>query len=118
VHFVVTGRDETVRGNFIGPLMHGEALRRAIAEGYGTYDFCHGNEPYKYGFGAEETRVSYISIRRRDQSDPAWLFDPQCAGHGMEKVRRWAGRGERDEALAAVRGMQQVLRLRQAPGRG
>jgi len=48
-NFIVAGRDESVTGNYIGPLLHAQSVRWGIENGYVSYDLCHGDEPHKFG---------------------------------------------------------------------
>jgi len=65
LHFIVSGRDETATEEFIGIVVHAHNIRWAIEHGFATYDFCHGNEAYKYSFGAVDRVVRHLSITRR-----------------------------------------------------
>jgi CelD/BcsL family acetyltransferase involved in cellulose biosynthesis/GNAT superfamily N-acetyltransferase len=75
LYFIVAGRDESAMEPFIGLILHAFSIRWAIENGLGTYDLCHGNEPYKYSLGAADRRVAYVSIHRRPGVQPGWL-DP------------------------------------------
>ena len=48
----------------IGMLLEAHSIEWAIGRGFGIYDFGHGNEPYKYKYGAVDKPVSYFSITR------------------------------------------------------
>jgi CelD/BcsL family acetyltransferase involved in cellulose biosynthesis len=65
VHFIVAGRDEDAADQFIGTALHAHSIRWAIDNRYDTYDFCHGNEAYKYSFGAVDRVVQHVKISRR-----------------------------------------------------
>lgn len=58
----VAGRDAKVQKPPPGLLLNAYCIRRAIENGYKTYDFLRGNEPYKYLFGAKERSISYVRI--------------------------------------------------------
>ncbi|MET0942643.1 MAG: GNAT family N-acetyltransferase [Mesorhizobium sp.] len=55
--FYMAGRDETDSAVPSGLVLHGYCIRRAIEQGYRTYDFLRGNEPYKYSFGTRESAI-------------------------------------------------------------
>ncbi len=55
--FYMAGRDETANAIPSGLVLHGYCIRRAIEQGYRTYDFLRGNEPYKYSFGTKESVI-------------------------------------------------------------
>jgi CelD/BcsL family acetyltransferase involved in cellulose biosynthesis len=63
--FLVSGLDTSRNNPAPGVLLHAYAIRHAIRNGYVTYDFLRGNEPYKYMFGPQERRLANLEIRRR-----------------------------------------------------
>lgn len=63
--FFIGGRDETFKGFPSGFVLHAFSLRFGISNGFQTYDFMRGNEPYKYLFGCKERQVWYILISTR-----------------------------------------------------
>jgi hypothetical protein len=65
LHFIVAGRDEEAAEQFIGTVLHAHSIKWAIENRFATYDFCHGNEAYKYSFGAVDRVVQHLSISRR-----------------------------------------------------
>ncbi|OUS33366.1 hypothetical protein A9Q94_19970 [Rhodobacterales bacterium 56_14_T64] len=109
IHFIVAGRDEAVTGNFIGPLLHAQSVRWGIENGYTSYDLCHGDEPYKFGYGAIATRVNYVSIRRRYLTSPSAYLDPICAPRAMTCVIDFLQQEQPAKALIVAKQLQQVL---------
>ncbi len=65
LHFIVGGRDEATADPFVGLVLHAHNIRWAIENRFATYDFCHGNEPYKYSFGAVDRVVQHLRVSRR-----------------------------------------------------
>jgi CelD/BcsL family acetyltransferase involved in cellulose biosynthesis len=51
-------------GLSLGVVITAKAIENAIANGRSTFDFLRGNEVYKYRFGAEDTRIYNIQIKR------------------------------------------------------
>ena len=100
VHFIVAGRDENVPGGHIGPLLHAQSIRWAIANGYCVYDFAHGDEAYKYGYGAQDVRANYFSIRRRD-AEFAQL-DPLCQSLALDRAKTYLNDGDRARAQTVI----------------
>ena len=45
-------------------LLHGHAIRAAIQRGRLIYDFGHGDEAYKHGFGAVDAVARSLFIAR------------------------------------------------------
>ncbi|MBD2605822.1 GNAT family N-acetyltransferase [Scytonema hofmannii FACHB-248] len=64
--FFIAGRDETFKNPPPGLILHAEAIRYAIQNGFKVYDFLKGNEEYKYSFGAKERRIQHIVVKYKD----------------------------------------------------
>ncbi len=58
--FVITGRDRTFKNPPPGLILHADAIRYAIQNGFKVYDFLMGNEEYKYSFGAKDRHIQHI----------------------------------------------------------
>ncbi|MHA6325430.1 GNAT family N-acetyltransferase [Roseivivax sp. CAU 1753] len=101
VHFLVAGRDETVPDASVGMLLHAASIQWAIEHGFQCYDFCHGDEEYKFRFGAEVTQVGYLTIQRRGRGQTGY-FDPLCLRPALRQVARFARKGRVDEAEAGA----------------
>ncbi len=63
--FYMAGRDETEHDIPSGLVLHGYCIRRAIEQGYRTYDFLRGNEPYKYSFGTKESAIHCFLVQTK-----------------------------------------------------
>jgi tetratricopeptide (TPR) repeat protein len=63
--FYMAGRDETFDAVPSGLVLHGHCIRRAIEQGYRTYDFLTGNEPYKYSFGTKDSAIHCFLVRTK-----------------------------------------------------
>ncbi|KAE9630581.1 GNAT family N-acetyltransferase [Parasedimentitalea maritima] len=109
IHFIVAGRDETVAGNFVGPLLHAQSVRWGIENGYRSYDLCHGNEPYKFTYGAVATRVNFFSIRRRNLSQSDTVLDPKSAPQALNRLIGFLEQNQQENALIAANQLQQVI---------
>jgi hypothetical protein len=48
-----------------GKALDAYTIRWAIQEGFKTYDFLRGNEPYKMSLGAVERNSSYVTVTRK-----------------------------------------------------
>lgn len=64
----MTGRDPDCADLPVGRLLHLLTIRWAITRGVAVYDFGHGNEPYKYSFGATDRPLIDLAVSRR--TDP------------------------------------------------
>lgn len=63
--FYMTGRDESFEGPAPGLLLHAHSIRTLIGEGFVTYDFLRGNEPYKALFGTELVHLQCLRVATR-----------------------------------------------------
>ena len=77
-----------------------QAPSQLPSRGILAYDFGHGDEPYKYTFGATDKLTSYLSVERRALGtgllDP--LSYPQAALRRLQHLS--AGRDEDAERIA------------------
>jgi CelD/BcsL family acetyltransferase involved in cellulose biosynthesis len=86
--FLITGRDETYDAMPAGYLLHAYMIQRAIALGFSAYDFCKGDESYKYLFGVSERRLSPVEVHTasrgnlQDSFDPFWI--PTMLGMALD----------------------------------
>lgn len=62
----VAGRDPSAHKPPPGLLLNAYCIKKAIENGYKTYDFLRGNEPYKYLFGAKDRLINYIQIEPKN----------------------------------------------------
>ncbi|MGZ9213985.1 MAG: GNAT family N-acetyltransferase, partial [Candidatus Binatia bacterium] len=85
--FYVGARDETVSNPPPGFVLHAYSIRYAINNGFKTYDFLRGNEPYKYLFGAKERHIRYIIVNARKRQNPAKDVESKSADSASLPVR-------------------------------
>lgn len=78
LHFIVASRDELQPEPFVGWVLHADSIRWAIDNGIKIYDFCHGDESYKYSYGAQDHHVNYASISTRSGANLNGMLDPAC----------------------------------------
>lgn len=83
--FYITGRDEEWKTPSPGLILHGYSIRRAIADGFKSYDFLRGNEPYKYMFGADERPISCTIIATRTGRNLGDKLHPRSIRHVYER---------------------------------
>ncbi|MDF1857153.1 GNAT family N-acetyltransferase [Pseudooceanicola sp.] len=100
MHFIVAGRDAAATEGFIGSALHFFSIEWAIRQGYICYDFCHGNEPYKYNYGAQDQDVLYFEARRKELTDDL-VFDSICIGEAMRRIETFLSTGKTDRAARA-----------------
>lgn len=107
-HFIAGGRDPSAGEKGIGQLLHFHSIDWAISQGLICYDFCHGNENYKYSYGAVDSPVLYFEIRRADY-DPALAFDFICAGAALRRIEEFLQKGKTEAAMKACAQLARVL---------
>jgi len=106
--FFIGGRDETYADAPAGYLLHAYSLRHAIAQGFSTYHFLLGNEPYKYVFASQEQRLKACSVTTRSGRNLGEALDPR----GLAAMRETAFNLERKgEIPAAERAYRQTLTM-------
>jgi tetratricopeptide (TPR) repeat protein len=64
--FAIAGRDQTFNSPPPGLILHADAIRYAIQNGFKVYDFLKGNEEYKYSFGVKERHIQHIVIKYKN----------------------------------------------------
>ncbi|MUG99599.1 tetratricopeptide repeat protein [Scytonema sp. UIC 10036] len=64
--FLIAGRDQTFNNPPPGLILHADAIRYAIQNGFKVYDFLRGNEEYKYSFGVKERRIQHIIVKYKN----------------------------------------------------
>ena len=102
MHFIIAGRDPSAEETFIGAALHFHSIECAILLGYEFYDFGHGDEPYKFSYGAETTKLGYFSIRRPDAHDSN-VFDTICTGVALDRIEKFIKTGKTKQARQACR---------------
>ncbi len=90
-HFLLSGRDPEAGDPAIGILLHAQAIEWAIGQGLQTYDFGHGDQPYKYSFGAQEVESFNLEVRRHGQER---IFDPCGIKLALERLHAFARAGQ------------------------
>ncbi len=67
--FFIGARDEAFDNPPPGLVLHAHSIRYAIENGFTTYDFLRGNEPYKYSFGPTERTIRHIVITTKNRQN-------------------------------------------------
>ena len=101
--FIVAGRDQSRPEPFVGWVLHAHSIRWAIENGFAIYDFCHGDEAYKYSYGAKDRHVKYATIRTRSGVNLHEKIDPACIGDVMMRTIRFLETDRLQEARIACR---------------
>ncbi|MGY3438666.1 MULTISPECIES: GNAT family N-acetyltransferase [unclassified Marinovum] len=108
MHFIIAGRNPEADEAFIGPALHFHSIECGIYLGCQTYDFGHGDEPYKFSYGAEKVPVSYFTIIRPDE-DRAMMFDPLSTGAALKRIGQFIKAGKTEQAEAACTQLAELL---------
>lgn len=109
MHFVIAGRDPDASEAFIGAALHFHSIECAILLGCQFYDFGHGDEAYKFSYGAEKNRLQYFSITRPD-AEGANVFDSLCIGSALGRIEGFIKSGKTDQAQKACRQLSELFR--------
>jgi Acetyltransferase (GNAT) domain len=116
MHFIVAGRNQDASDPFIGLILHAYSIRWAIENKLKVYDFCHGNEPYKYSLGATEKKLDHLVIRRRSRAKIGRL-DPRNMSDALDEMSRFLAAGRIDETNSACRQLGALCRSLNVPER-
>ncbi|MGI2034638.1 GNAT family N-acetyltransferase [Rhizobium panacihumi] len=101
--FYITGRDEEWTTPSPGLVLHGYCIRRAIAEGFHTYDFLRGTEPYKYMFGVEDRQINCTMFRTRDGKNLGGKLNTRSIRFVYDQAVAFYNNGKKPEAEMAFR---------------
>ena len=104
--FYIAGRDETWNSPPSGLVLHAHSIRFAIENGFSTYDFLRGNEPYKYSFGAKDFHINCVRISTKNRRNLGDRLDQRC----LPGVLKRAIEHHKDGKIPqAERGYRQIL---------
>lgn len=101
--FFMAGRDETATSIPVGLILHGHCIRLAIENGFTSYDFLRGDEPYKFAFGVEESRVDCAMIYTKSGRNVDDRLDPRCLDDVFAEVSRTHQKGDLAQAESGYR---------------
>ncbi|MEM7303567.1 MAG: GNAT family N-acetyltransferase [Pseudomonadota bacterium] len=99
-YFVLGGRKETTHIQNSGLLLHAASIRWAIENRFKIYDFGHGNEAYKYSFGAQDVQTYFITAERRELEN-GQRFDPLNLPQARSRLERFRAKGHQSDAKHA-----------------
>jgi tetratricopeptide (TPR) repeat protein len=102
----VSARDESFDKFPPGLILHAEAIRYAIDQGFETYDFLMGNEAYKYSFGVQEREVTTLLIHRQNWVYHDILLNPRSIPEAIAVAESYHREGQLEEAKKRY---QQIL---------
>lgn len=100
VHFIIVGRDLAFDAPYVGQILHLGSIEWAIAHGFRTYDFCHGDERYKYSYGTSDRETKFLSIKRRSNTAVS-SFDDANIAEAMIRMRGFLSAKQYDLAASA-----------------
>jgi len=104
--FHMAGRDETFDGPQPGLALHAHSIRHAIRNGFVTYDFLRGTEPYKYSFGVEEHRIKSFLVATKDEENLGGRLDARSLSFALKRSKEHHRAGRHAKAEP---GFRQVL---------
>ncbi|WP_258604066.1 GNAT family N-acetyltransferase [Mesorhizobium sp. AR10] len=106
--FHLAGRDETANDIPSGLVLHAYCIRRAIEQGFRSYDFLRGNEPYKYSFGVEETTIHCVLVKTKTGRNLGDRLDARSLGSVLEQATTFHEAGKLANAENAYRQILEV----------
>ncbi len=99
--FALSGRNQSGDDTAIGLLLHAFSIRWSIENGVSIYDFGHGDEPYKYTYGAVDAPVFNVRISRVVRNRQ--VFDPICLPEALRRAYTSLEEGKTDPAMRILR---------------
>ena len=112
MYFFVAGRNVSSEDPFIGWLLHTHNICWAIDNGIKSYDFLHGNEPYKYSYGCKERHTKYLVVKTRSRKNLNGMLDPSSIDYMRSKTNRLLQNGRLEEAEMAGQQVREFIRRR------
>jgi CelD/BcsL family acetyltransferase involved in cellulose biosynthesis len=106
--FYVAGRDQSFDDLPAGLVLHAHTIRYAIENGFKTYDFLRGNEPYKYSFATGEYRVINTRVETKSGANLGARIDPMSVPMVLALAKDLA---RNSHAAAAEYAYRQVLQI-------
>jgi tetratricopeptide (TPR) repeat protein len=104
--FYIGARDETFNNPPPGFILHAHSIRCAIINGFATYDFLRGNEPYKYAFGPDERRLRCLRVTTKSRRNLGDKLHPRSVPAVLRRATELHKAGQLAEA---ERGYRQIL---------
>lgn len=101
--FYMAGRDDQIDILPSGLVLHAYSIRHAIENGFRTYDFLRGNEPYKYSFATGETSNKSRLLRTRSGRNLGDRLDPRSLLSVFRQASRFHKDGRLEKAESAYR---------------
>ena len=101
--FFITGRDETYGDMPAGYLLQAFSIRHAIANGFATYDFLKGDEPYKYLFAPRARRLRAVNVATRTGRNLGGELDPRGLPAMLQATLEFEREGREAEAERCYR---------------
>ena len=107
--FVVGARRTDAKDSELGLLQHGLAIEHAIGEAFKFYDFGHGDEPYKYSYGATDKQLAYVEVSRRNAQE-AQTIELSYFPTALRRLQRLLGSGDIKGATSAAAQLEHSAR--------
>ncbi len=104
--FIIGARDESFNNPPPGFVLHAHSIRYAIDNGFKTYDFLNGNEPYKYAFASEEHQLKHFAVITKSKRNLGEKLDSQTLPDVLQRAAELQSAGRLAEA---ERGYRQIL---------
>jgi Tfp pilus assembly protein PilF/CelD/BcsL family acetyltransferase involved in cellulose biosynthesis len=104
--FYITARDDRFNNPAPGIILNAYGIKYAIENGFKTYEFLRGNEPYKFSFGTQERFIKHIVIKRKafQSNHPNLDVDPM-----MEAFQQAVQHHQLNHLAEAEQGYRQIL---------
>jgi tetratricopeptide (TPR) repeat protein len=106
--FYMGARDEAFNNPPPGFVLHAYSIRYAIENGFVTYDFLRGNEPYKYSFATDERRIKCVLVSTKNGRNIGDRLDRRSLPVVLQRSTELYRAGDHADA---ERGFRQILEV-------
>lgn len=101
--FYITGRDESWLRPSPGLVLHGYCIRRAIEQGFKSYDFLRGDEAYKYVLGGQDEPITCTTFKTRSGENLQGKLHPLSIHFVYQQALQLYKNGAKAQAEIAFR---------------
>lgn len=106
---MIAARDHRDELPCIGLLLNAYCIEAAIGLQLTRYELGHGNDGYKYQYGASDRALAYLSIRRRG-GEVEEVFSPASIAPAARRARAALQAGDLDQTSDILRQIEAVSR--------
>ncbi len=104
---MIAARDHRGALPCIGLLLNAFCIEAAIRMALTSYELGHGNESYKYQYGATDKHLAYLTLRRRGGDTPD-VFSPASTAGAARRAQNELRQGAHGRTMGILRQIEDV----------